>query len=211
MHYNIRKRRGNKNLKLSINSKGEIWVSSPWYIPNALISKFVQDNKLWIEEKISKIPFVVAGKYPDQEILTIFGKNYYINTPPDNSEGIVIKLPLKNRVKALNIALKEISRDYFSKRVAQLNRENFNFSYRKIFIRNQSTRWGSCSTSKNLNFNLRLALAPVEISDYVIIHELAHLKYPNHQADFWELVQSAYPNFKSARKWLKQNGNLLVI
>lgn len=211
MHYNIRKRRGNKNLKLSINSKGEIWVSSPWYIPNALISKFVQDNKLWIEEKISKIPFVVAGKYPDQEILTIFGKNYYINTPPDNSEGIVIKLPLKNRVKALNIALKEISRDYFSKRVAQLNRENFNFSYRKIFIRNQSTRWGSCSTSKNLNFNLRLALAPVEISDYVIIHELAHLKYPDHQGDFWNLVQSAYPNFKSARKWLKQNGNLLVI
>ena len=81
--------------------------------------------------------------------------------------------------------------------------EYYNFEYKKVFIKNQKTLWGSCSRNKNLNFNYKLALIPPEHADYVIVHELCHLKEFNHSAKFWELVEQTIPNYKKLRKELK--------
>lgn len=83
-------------------------------------------------------------------------------------------------------------------------------AYGRITIRNQTTRWGSCSTQGNLNFNCLLMLAPEEVRDYVIIHELAHRKQMNHSAAFWAEVEAVCPNYKELRAWLKTNGASLM-
>lgn len=79
----------------------------------------------------------------------------------------------------------------------------------RITIRDQKTRWGSCSTKGNLNFNWRLILAPEEVLDYVVVHELAHRKEMNHSERFWREVEKILPDYRSRRLWLKQNGSIL--
>ena len=83
-------------------------------------------------------------------------------------------------------------------------------SYGRITVRHQKTRWGSCSGKKNLNFNCLLMLAPEAVRDYVVIHELCHLKEMNHSARFWALVQSIMPEYKQHRQWLRTNGKALI-
>lgn len=79
-------------------------------------------------------------------------------------------------------------------------------SYNRITIRNQKSRWGSCSSKGNLNFNCLLMLMPPDIIDYVVVHELCHRLEMNHSALFWKEVENVLPDYKKRRKWLKDNG-----
>lgn len=81
---------------------------------------------------------------------------------------------------------------------------------RKISIRHQSTRWGSCSQNGNLNFNCLLMLAPQEVRDYVVVHELCHLLHMNHSKTFWKEVARVLPGYRKPYNWLKENGTLLM-
>ena len=85
-----------------------------------------------------------------------------------------------------------------------------NVQYGRITIRNQKTRWGSCSSKGNLNFNCLLMLAPDEVVDYVVIHELCHLIEMNHSKAFWKQVEQMMPDYKKHRKWLKDHGNEIM-
>ena len=80
----------------------------------------------------------------------------------------------------------------------------------RISIRSQRTKWGSCSARGNLNFNCLLVLAPAEVLDYVVVHELCHLLEMNHSRRFWAEVARVLPDYAASRKWLKQNGNALM-
>ncbi len=101
---------------------------------------------------------------------------------------------LKNKNKAL--ALVENRIEYFNK--------NNNFSYKTISIKNQKTRWGSCSSKGNLNFNYKILFLPEKIRDYIIVHELCHLKEFNHSKRFWTLVESFFPDYVEIRDSLKK-------
>lgn len=82
--------------------------------------------------------------------------------------------------------------------------------YRTIAIRNQRTRWGSCSTKGGLNFNCLLMLAPKEVLDYVVVHELCHRKEMNHSKAFWREVERVLPDYKNYEGWLKKEGSVLM-
>ncbi len=82
-------------------------------------------------------------------------------------------------------------------------------SYSRITIRDQKTRWGSCSSTGTLSFNYRLMFAPPRVLDYVVIHELCHLTHMNHSREFWNLVASVMPEYKIHRNWLKEHGREL--
>ena len=83
--------------------------------------------------------------------------------------------------------------------------------YSSIRIGDQKTRWGSCSSNGTLSFSWRLMLAPPRVLDYVVIHEICHLKYMNHSKEFWDMVSMYDPDYKEHRKWLKENSDKLVL
>lgn len=101
---------------------------------------------------------------------------------------------------------KEPARMFITEKVAELNRY-YGYSYGKISIRNQKTRWGSCSSKGNLSFHYRLFFLPREQAEYVIVHELCHLKEMNHSSRFWKLVAQLVPNHKEIRKSLRQDAS----
>jgi predicted metal-dependent hydrolase len=98
--------------------------------------------------------------------------------------------------------LVEQAREIVKEKVETFN-QYYGFEYGKIFIKNQQTRWGSCSSRKNLNFNYRIALLPPELQDYLIVHELCHLQQMNHSKKFWDLVAEQIPGYKALNKQLK--------
>ena len=92
--------------------------------------------------------------------------------------------------------------DYFA--------SSMGLSFNRIAIREQRTRWGSCSSKKNLNFNWKLLLAPPQVLDYVVVHELCHLKQMNHSKAFWTEVEAVLPDYKERKRWLRENGAELM-
>jgi predicted metal-dependent hydrolase len=90
----------------------------------------------------------------------------------------------------------------FCSRLAELNAE-YQFSYKRVSVRNQKTRWGSCSKTGTLSFSYRLLFVPPEVRDYVLVHELCHTKEMNHSRRFWELVAQSVPNYKALRRQLQ--------
>lgn len=116
------------------------------------------------------------------------------------------KTPSEKRLEAI---YRNAAREYFPKRVSHYA-HMLGVTYGKMSIRDQKTRWGSCSSEGNLSFNWRLILAPPDVLDYVVIHELCHRKEMNHSKEFWALVESLMPHYKECRKWLKKNGRDLT-
>ena len=100
-------------------------------------------------------------------------------------------------------------KEYISNRVSFFA-DDMKLAYGRVCIKHQKTRWGSCSGKGNLNFNCLLMLCPLEVIDYVIIHELCHLKHQNHSKDFWNEVEKYMPDYKIHRRWLKDNGGKLI-
>jgi len=102
---------------------------------------------------------------------------------------------LKNKEKALNFILERI--DLYNK--------IYKFDFNRISVRNQKTRWGSCSRKKNLNFNYKILFLSKEAADYIVVHELCHLREMNHSIRFWNLVAETIPNYLDIRKDLRSN------
>jgi len=97
---------------------------------------------------------------------------------------------------------KEEARHLILSRLLHFN-QFYNFTYNRVAIRDQKSRWGSCSSKKNINFNYRILFIPPELADYIIVHELCHLGQMNHSRDFWNLVSKTIPDFRQKRAKLK--------
>nr|MDA3815558.1 M48 family metallopeptidase [Patescibacteria group bacterium] len=97
---------------------------------------------------------------------------------------------------------KEIARKIVQEKIDKFN-EYYDFKIGRIAIRNQRSRWGSCSSKKNLNFNYRVVYLPEKLIDYLVVHELCHLKQMNHSKNFWSLVEEAIPSYRELSKKLR--------
>lgn len=102
---------------------------------------------------------------------------------------------------------KELARTLIHARLEHFN-THYGFGYRRVAIRNQRRRWGSCSSLKNLNFSYRLLFLPTVLSDYIIAHELCHLKEMNHSGRFWDLLAETIPDYERRKKALRQYDRL---
>lgn len=101
--------------------------------------------------------------------------------------------------------LRERAKSVLAQRTAYFARQ-IGVTYGRITVRDQKTRWGSCSQTGNLNFNFRLILAPLEVLDYVVVHELCHRRQMNHSAQFWQEVAQVLPDYRKRKAWLTENG-----
>jgi len=126
----------------------------------------------------------------------ILTKIEYMKT---REKGSLLKKHSKEEYRKFKKSAEELIRN----RVEEINKM-YSFEYDRITIKNQSTRWGSCSNKNNLNFNYKIALLPRKYTDYIIAHELCHLKEMNHSKNFWNLVAQAVPDYREIRKEIKK-------
>lgn len=147
-----------------------------------------------IVTKPKRVSLESVERFVKEKSVWIFEKSdWFKNRPSLPVLKTSRKEYLENKDKALQIAKERI--EYFNK--------YYNFQFKNITIKNQKTRWGSCSRKGNLNFNYKIALLPSNISDYIIVHELCHLKEFNHSKRFWDLVAESVPDYSILRKKLK--------
>lgn len=126
----------------------------------------------------------------------------------DNMNTLLVPGDNQHFERRLTDWLKKQAREDITK-ACHHHANNLGLHYRSIAIRDQRTRWGSCSSGGRLNFSWRLILAPKEVLDYVAAHEVAHLEEMNHQPQFWRLVEKTCPNMQEHRNWLRNNGHEL--
>ena len=169
-------RSSRKTMSLEIKADGSVVVRAPLRLSEAKIQKFVEEKQEWILKNLEKI----QKRYAQKEN--------------------VQKLSALERQHLQNKACVVIPR-----RVAYYA-EKLGVSYGKITLRQQKTRWGSCAANGNLNFNWLLILAPPEVLDYVVVHELCHRREMNHSQAFWKEVEKILPDYQERQKWLKDNG-----
>lgn len=201
-----------RSIKIRVEESGEIIVSSPKRVSKKRIDQFVTEQHAWIEKALVKIKKKKDHIKPNE--VMIFGKKYIqhrINSD-QHPYGVSIlenKL-LINTEKSTYQAiitrfLKNTAHKYLIPRTHQIA-QIMSITFKRISLKKQKTRWGSCSTQGNLNFNWMLVQYDPEIIDYVIIHELAHRKHMNHSTSFWNLVGQYDPDYLKHRNWLKKNG-----
>ncbi len=112
------------------------------------------------------------------------------------------------RLRAFEKRYREAARNIIRERVEHYHPLTGG-NYNSITIRDQKSRWGSCSSRGTLSFNYRLIFAPPDVLDYVVVHELCHLTHMNHSKDFWRMVESIMPDYRVHKKWLKEHGGEL--
>ena len=158
-----------------------------------------------------RVPLVTS----DREVRQILTqKQHWIVTKYLEQQEKQLNKPVSDLTDAQRNALTQryiaAAKEYFPKRAAYFHQFTGG-TYDRITIRDQKTRWGSCSARGTLSFNWRLMLAPPAILDYVVVHELCHLTHMNHSAAFWQAVESVYPDYRNARRWLKEHGQELIL
>ena len=199
-----------KYLRMQIKNRGELEVILPRGFQITDAEKFLQKKSDWIKKHInqrkeSRNKFYLLGyEIKVSQKYDLFIKRHKISFKNNHLDITSPTGSTENSVMIYEAWLKKLAKKTLTERVRKIASE-LNFKVGKITIRGQKTRWGSCSTNGNLSFNYNLLRFRKEIIDYVIIHELCHLKEMNHSERFWKLVEGYYPDYKNLRKELKDH------
>lgn len=204
MNYQIKRSKRVSGLKIEINQKGEVIATAPPLLPEFLIKKMIESKTDWIEKSLKKVRKQQININSDEVI--IFDKKYQIkiNNEADRTEIKVWgnKLLVDNLSKKTNKQITEqierFLKNTATKYLVQKTKtiaQKMGIDYGRVSIRQQKSRWGSCSSQGNLNFNWRLVHYSPKVIDYVIIHELAHRKELNHSKRFWDIVRKYDPEY----------------
>lgn len=215
IHKLVRSKR--KTLSLIVETDGTLTVRAPLRMKEADIRQLIEEKKDWIKRKQARVrkEAVVPRQYVDGETFLYLGKEYPLRLVPNQKPALVIERFFK-LTKSVQPQAEPVFEAWYKKqaRVILTERVEFyarkhGFKMEKIRISSARTRWGSCSSKGTLSFTWRLVMAPLEIIDYVVVHELCHLEEMNHSKSFWARVEGILPDYKRRRKWLKENGGAL--
>jgi predicted metal-dependent hydrolase len=220
-----RSRKRRKTISLQISDNSELVIAAPYFTPIGEINRFVQEKQNWIHKTIQKrkedsiknkskeyitgemfyylgesFPLETFFEQNERNGLVFWGNRFYLNTDDATEKGIFYFVSW----------YKKKAREYINHHVDFFSRE-IGVLPRKIKITSAEKRWGSCSADDNLSFSFRLIMAPPDIIDYVIVHELIHIKEKNHSAAFWKLMEAVMPEYKIHRRWLKDNNHKFIV
>ncbi|MPM80719.1 hypothetical protein SDC9_127769 [bioreactor metagenome] len=208
-------RKSISSIRLRLITNHSFSVSAPYLTPNFLIQKFIQNNAKWIINHSQKIS--TKSKISQLKKITILDKDYQLEFINTQNDSIIIleseqkiyanisKLTELHIKKILEKKLRPFALKLIKNELQQLSNQ-FGFKYNHVTVRNQSSRFGSCSSRGNLNFNWQIILFPIDKFRHILLHELNHLKIKNHAKTFWDQLIIYDPNCKSNNLWLKQHG-----
>lgn len=216
-----------RTICIQINPEKGVIVRAPRFMSDSRIEKFLKEKQNWIEKTLKKVrqktakkpvfKFELGEKFPylgSLQSLPVYKKDDVISWY--KSEALKF---LRERTDFYTKILSEKLRQPSAKKFTilySLFAPNFTpkisqITPLQIRIRSYRSRWGTCSAHNQITYNWRIIMAPIEVIDYLIIHELCHIVRKNHSKKFYSLVESLNPNYKQNRKWLKENSHLLSI
>lgn len=217
-----------KTISIRITDKGEVLITSPFNVSEETIKTILKKKEKWITNKVQLFAnrlsnykekefvndekFLYLGEELQLEFCVIHSKKVYT----DIQEG-KLKVYLSNCEKN-HQEIRDSIIDFYRKKATDILSERtkiyselMKVRPKKITIKDQKTIWGSCSSKGNLNYNYRIIMAPMEIIDYIVVHELCHLVHMNHSKEYWNTVELVLPDYERRRQWLKDNGYLLKL
>ena len=231
--YQLFKSERRKTLSLQVKN-GEVIVRAPTYLSKVEIEQFITRKSLWLKEKldlhknqakISKLNFLHGDPIyflGERKTLNVsYGKKNEVINQVDNVLVVLSFRSVENDYsgehpkqpvlvkKQLELWFKTQLINYLDERLVLLS-EQLDLCFNSFKVRQYKSRWGSCNNKGELSFNYLLMMTPFDVIDYVIVHELCHLKHLNHSQAFWNLVNEHYPDYLSAKAWLKANNQSLI-
>ena len=200
----IRRRKGTKHLRLSIGQNNQVIASVPWHTSDRKVANFIDEQRQWLEGQLSSAPKVYSlMQWLTQEPhLTASGDVFDVRIEPSVKRSadyifdqggavLVLRLP-RVEERYLRALVSLFAKDSLVCRVAY-HSKRLGLKYGSLSVRDQSSRWGSCSARRGISLNWRLVLLSPALQDYIILHELAHLSEMNHSKRFWTLLDHYDP------------------
>lgn len=203
-----------KTLSIRITTDA-ICVITPQHVSDSALHDTLLQKAAWIQKRVDEVLLQEEQRKDLQHrgIVLYLGKEHQLQVIHGEGKPTVElvekNIVVRGKVNDAEMALKKWykSQAYtIIEPLAQTYADMLGESFDKIRIKNLRSRWGSCSSNKNLNFSVSLVLAPYEIIKYVVIHEVCHLRHHNHKKVFWDEVAQLDPDYKSKRAWLKKHG-----
>lgn len=230
--FELKRNARSKSIRISIFQDGRVLVSAPPRLKEKDVLKFVSAKAPWILEKLGgnalpqssqASPFCSTPDLEDGTEILYLGSPHLLRitfAPPSSARARVelqkdifyLTVPPGYTALALLTQwFRTQARDIFTEKTHYWSKI-LGLAPTAIHIRTQKTRWGSCNPKTGtLNFNWKILIAPDEIIDYLVVHELCHLRIPNHSRDFWQLVGAILPDYQAHKTWLKQYGSELEL
>jgi predicted metal-dependent hydrolase len=227
--YTIAYQKNRKSVQLKIISPNHLTITAPTKFPKEGIEKILIEKSKWLVKQIAKL--TTAAMNPINKSInhdaTVFflGQPHTLkfiskdaNIPRVHLEDNLIFLDLPPlSTKTIDTIPQALLKSWYIDCATKTLSAKTSFwasrigvQPKRITIKEQKTRWGSCSSLGNINYNWRIIMAPPEAIDYLVIHELCHLRIPNHSQAFWQEVEKFSPQFKKCRTWLRTNGMILM-
>lgn len=220
------KRSKRKTIGIKIGANGEVQLSAPLGIAQKTLEKLVNEKKEWIFSKLSEVKSKQAQvgehTYMDGDRFLYMGQEFVLEVQvvpfvkgsvvniKDNTLKIIVKSADSELIKkTLEVWYRNQAQSILRTRV-DFYKTQLEVHPVDIRVKDQKRRWGSCSSNQRLNFNWRIVMAPIEVIDYLVVHELCHLKEMNHSKAFWAHVEQILPDFKRHQKWLKDHSLILM-
>lgn len=217
---------GRRTIAIIISPEGDVKVRAPYRTSPQVIMDLVDHKAKWITCQLHDIQQVKAraGKreFTDGQPFPYLGRDHPLYIRMDArltkasaklEDGLfTIDTPAADTAlikSAMEFWYRDAALTYIRSRIDHYQ-AILNVSPKRITIRQQKTRWGSCSSKGNLSFNWHAVMAPAKIMDYIVVHELCHLIRPDHSREFWNLVGAIIPDYKERRTWLKNNAAALT-
>lgn len=204
-----------KHARLRVSEDGKVRIIAPLSFSEEDISSLLNKKESWIKKNVKYFEAMSKIELQRNQLL-LFGNRYNYFYDTSFSQKVIINhdyLTITAKRDLTDSVIQEkwyrnIAKKHLTKRTEQLSKK-LNFSFNKLYIREECNKWGNCSTKKNISLNWKLIKAPEFVIDYIIIHELLHTVVMNHTNKFRTLLKSYYPDYKESIKWLEKYGNSL--
>ena len=215
----VRSRR--RSIALEVRKDATLFVRAPYFVSKEVIARLVEGKKQWILRKQllmqqQKIQAPIK-QFVDGEYFLYLGEQYRLAIVDGQCEPLRLESSFLLSRGCLSRG-REVFANWYKREAAQKIAERVNcctvlanIAYADVRITDVRQSWGSCNRKGDLSFSWRLVMAPLEVIDYVVAHEVAHLSEKNHSRNFWGKVAALLPKYKECKKWLNDNGHRLVL